>query len=285
MFACRALSCVRNSGLSSLPAALYDATLRSSYRATQRQITLAAHQRKCVRKSLTRRDLGCKLRVISPARYRAERRPTNPKDVSREYRLTLYMLPNTIRESLRSSLLGTTAEPYFERIVNLVRPAVSFTVCNATPCDDAISRMGGLPDVPTEWEWPVGPEGPLRFLAQVRLDELDGLYAASLLPPDGVLSFFFGPQLYGASNMNDCQIARVFHFASDKLHRATPPENAAVHPDFDLDPDDYWDMPVDNDHYATESFYEDIPSDEQREKIACDLIDAGAASGAMQLLG
>lgn len=194
------------------------------------------------------------------------------------------MLPTEFQKSLRTSLHGTTACAYFDRIVELIRPAVSLDICLDSQNDDVISRIGGAPDVPAGWEWPIGPEGPLRFLAQVQLEELFGLPAASLLPIAGVLAFFFGPELYGPSSSKDYQIARVYHFGSSSLSRATPPRDANIQPAFDLFPAEYWDMPTDDDHFATELFYRDIPADE-RETVACDLIKAGCSSGAMQLLG
>lgn len=51
------------------------------------------------------------------------------------------------------------------------------------------SRIGGLPDLPVEVEWPHA-ERPLAFLAQVNLSEIAPLDPTGLLPKHGILYFF-----------------------------------------------------------------------------------------------
>lgn len=53
------------------------------------------------------------------------------------------------------------------------------------------SRIGGLPDVPEGFEWPVYQGEPLSFIAQLRLSDLAALVPRGQLPKDGLLSFFF----------------------------------------------------------------------------------------------
>jgi hypothetical protein len=50
------------------------------------------------------------------------------------------------------------------------------------------SKLGGWPDLPPGFSWPFVKNEPLAFVAQVNLSELP---APSLLPRDGVLSFFY----------------------------------------------------------------------------------------------
>lgn len=57
------------------------------------------------------------------------------------------------------------------------------------------SRLGGLPDVPTGFAWPVGSTGePLVFVAQIDLAEVHAaeLPGAAALPERGMLAFFHG---------------------------------------------------------------------------------------------
>ena len=58
----------------------------------------------------------------------------------------------------------------------------------------ANSRFGGLPDVPTDFAWPLvdGVE-PMCFLAQINLAEFADFH--SDLPPQGILYFFYGPDI------------------------------------------------------------------------------------------
>jgi hypothetical protein len=55
-----------------------------------------------------------------------------------------------------------------------------------------MSKMGGMPDLPADIDWPTREGAPLEFIAQIALDEIAMLENAADLPPHGMLSFFFG---------------------------------------------------------------------------------------------
>src|SRR5262245_12847927 len=56
--------------------------------------------------------------------------------------------------------------------------------------DDQETRIGGLPLLPDEFDWPLGKDGePLGFLAQINLGNLPTNPLG--LPDSGLLSFFF----------------------------------------------------------------------------------------------
>jgi uncharacterized protein YwqG len=63
------------------------------------------------------------------------------------------------------------------------------------------SKLGGLPDLPEEFSWPVMGGGPMSFVAQVRLEEVAPLAPSGWLPQAGLLSFFYDQrqETYGAS--------------------------------------------------------------------------------------
>ncbi|MEL6105302.1 MAG: DUF1963 domain-containing protein [Planctomycetota bacterium] len=71
---------------------------------------------------------------------------------------------------------------------------------------------------------------------------------------------------------------------ADSLWDAEPPADASLHPASDLRPQQYWDLPIHDDHFATEPFYRTMDK-EERSSIAGDLLDAVPAAGAMRLLG
>lgn len=53
------------------------------------------------------------------------------------------------------------------------------------------SRMGGLPDLPLDTHWPtLENKYPMIFLGQINLKDLSSFSCASILPKDGILSFF-----------------------------------------------------------------------------------------------
>jgi hypothetical protein len=53
-----------------------------------------------------------------------------------------------------------------------------------------LTRLGGRPDLPTGTDWPQGPDGPLAFLAQFDLADVAHRCGPSVLPAQGLLSFF-----------------------------------------------------------------------------------------------
>ncbi|MBD8007492.1 DUF1963 domain-containing protein, partial [Bacillus norwichensis] len=55
------------------------------------------------------------------------------------------------------------------------------------------SRVGGDPDLPPDWEWPMTVDGQaMTFLAQLNLQDLVQHDSSAFLPKEGMLSFFVG---------------------------------------------------------------------------------------------
>lgn len=82
------------------------------------------------------------------------------------------------------------------------------------------SKLGGLPDLPVDTEWPFNKSDPLQFILQVNLAEL----SESPLPKKGLLSFFYGDQVWGMSE-EDKQGYRVLYFDSGAtLQRKSAPQ-------------------------------------------------------------
>jgi uncharacterized protein YwqG len=70
------------------------------------------------------------------------------------------------------------------------------------------SRFGGRAALPKDVPWPECDEGPLSFLGQISLKEIELTQAARLLPAGGWLSFFaLGDRVgAGAEGLKDCQV-------------------------------------------------------------------------------
>jgi len=82
------------------------------------------------------------------------------------------------------------------------------------------SRIGGIPDLPADFEWPSYKNEPLSFIAQVNLSELGPYEAAKELPDSGNLAFFYDSQQYvWGFDPNDALGFRVIHFKGDDLER------------------------------------------------------------------
>lgn len=52
------------------------------------------------------------------------------------------------------------------------------------------SKIGGVPDLPTEWDWPTYKHKPLAFLAQINLSQIPQAIDKNPLPDIGILYFF-----------------------------------------------------------------------------------------------
>ena len=63
-----------------------------------------------------------------------------------------------------------------------------------------MSKLGGMPDVPTNFVWPEWKGTPQSFIAQIRLDDAHAFDTDNVLPPRGMLWFFYdaSQQTYGA---------------------------------------------------------------------------------------
>jgi predicted DNA-binding WGR domain protein len=76
-----------------------------------------------------------------------------------------------------------------------------------------ITRLGGAPDVPAGFEWPVVFGVPLLFAAQFDLAEIARLQGDTLLPKRGLLSFFVYDKVSDDPGAPDyLEVGRVFHF-------------------------------------------------------------------------
>jgi uncharacterized protein YwqG len=89
-----------------------------------------------------------------------------------------------------------------QNVPGLVRPSIRLI---ARPVDESslafgVSKLGGLPDLSHGTGWPSGKGAPLSFVAQLRLEDVHNFTAASDLPAQGLLSFFYDAQqsTYGA---------------------------------------------------------------------------------------
>ncbi|MEI8254281.1 MAG: YwqG family protein [Deltaproteobacteria bacterium] len=127
-------------------------------------------------------------------------------------------------EMLKAAGLGKQAAV----ILAAARPAIVFV---ARPDSRAIippgtSRLGGAPDVPAGFEWPIVGGVALRFVGQFDLAEITALDVAKRLPAQGLLSFFVCDDVIdepGAPGY--AEVAAVHHFTGPPggLHRATIP--------------------------------------------------------------
>lgn len=74
---------------------------------------------------------------------------------------------------------------------DLARNAIQLVVTSDLPTTIGTSRLGGLPDLPDEIEWPTWNDVPLAFIAQINLAEAEPFDLEGCLPKSGMLYFFY----------------------------------------------------------------------------------------------
>lgn len=78
-------------------------------------------------------------------------------------------------------------------IEKLIKPSIR--VCSLLSDDEHLklgtSKLGGKPDLPPGFNWPVFEDSPLSFLAQLNLLDFKQYDTEGILPPEGMLYFFY----------------------------------------------------------------------------------------------
>jgi uncharacterized protein YwqG len=87
---------------------------------------------------------------------------------------------------LSSADPGTDARRIWRKMRALSQP----TLMLAPAVQEAFSKMGGQPDLPTDVEWPTGFDGPRAFLAQFDLAAVRTAGGPAWLPDTGALYLF-----------------------------------------------------------------------------------------------
>lgn len=110
------------------------------------------------------------------------------------------------------------------KIINLVEPCIRFSSQSAKETEPLKTRIGGDPEVPEGFSWPIWKDEPLGFLAQFNLGELPKVEGSNL-PTHGLLSIFNNQEAWGFEP-SDRGSTQVFWFEDlDKLSRTTPPKD------------------------------------------------------------
>ncbi|MEW5869915.1 MAG: YwqG family protein [Chloroflexota bacterium] len=92
-----------------------------------------------------------------------------------------------------SEVISASNLPHKEKLLGLVRQALYINRDAADPQsqEPGVSRFGGRPDLPPEFEWPKWQDKSLSFIAQINLSELPNIPDRGLLPETGMLFFFY----------------------------------------------------------------------------------------------
>lgn len=83
------------------------------------------------------------------------------------------------------------------------------------------NKLGGEPDVPPGFLWPMNKDRQLAFIAQINLSQIPEV-PAKTLPSRGILSFFYDDQVWGF-DPKDKDGFKVYCFADEPLERMKTP--------------------------------------------------------------
>lgn len=103
-----------------------------------------------------------------------------------------------LSENSKNKLERIVREHHFEHAMDYLQQSVrqGIRLSKKGPenyNDICASRIGGDPDLPANLEWPLDSSGTaMTFLAQLRLSDMVAVDESSLLPVNGMLSFFVG---------------------------------------------------------------------------------------------
>lgn len=114
-------------------------------------------------------------------------------------------------------------EPFADGLLQHVQFAVGLTPQRS---DDreipvGLNKLGGEPDVPPGFLWPMRKDRPLAFVAQINLGQIPAV-PESKLPSRGILSFFYDDQVWGF-DPEDKDGFKVYCFADQALDRIKTP--------------------------------------------------------------
>ncbi|WP_226537306.1 YwqG family protein [Fictibacillus halophilus] len=125
----------------------------------------------------------------------------------------------------RLSLYDIEDEFNAEDLLPLIQKAIGMKKKKGD-CEIGASKFGGEPDLPVGTVFPEYNDAPLTFLCQINLRELSHYESASVLPQEGMLSFFFEAiDLPFVEKMNDYNSWHVFYFkAEEELTRTSYPD-------------------------------------------------------------
>ncbi|MHB0999013.1 MAG: YwqG family protein [Armatimonadota bacterium] len=101
--------------------------------------------------------------------------------------------PLTSVEAFASSVRSAGISKYEDVLVNLCRNSIEISCkpVNEDELEIGESKIGGLPDLPSETAWPEFNNEPLSFIAQFRMSDTAKYDADHLLPETGMLYFFY----------------------------------------------------------------------------------------------
>ena len=95
------------------------------------------------------------------------------------------------REALRAKLVDVGLSRIADYVVDQAKPTILLQTTEYKDGPIGASRIGGAPDAPPNFEWPMWKDKPMSFLAQINLAELAEVGTPLEMPREGLLLFFY----------------------------------------------------------------------------------------------
>ncbi|MCA9038234.1 MAG: DUF1963 domain-containing protein [Planctomycetaceae bacterium] len=135
-------------------------------------------------------------------------------------------------ESLKKTIANVpSVAEHSEFILGLLKPCVHIRLSDG-PIEEAGSRFGGHPYLPTDFQWPNHEDGEYKFLGQINFAEIEDRPAS--LPDSGLLAFFYADDEEGEIFWGDDGYVLGFYWPSFDGHSlfdsptADVPESVAI---------------------------------------------------------
>ncbi|PFL19035.1 cytoplasmic protein [Bacillus cereus] len=98
-----------------------------------------------------------------------------------------------------------------EELINTVFPCVKVVPKQEETVAIGSSKMGGVPDLPDSFEYPMYKGNPLHFIAQFNLSDLQNVRMEHNLPKKGML-YFFSIENYFEEDVDPTKAGRVLYY-------------------------------------------------------------------------
>lgn len=132
-----------------------------------------------------------------------------------------------MREKLRELIHASGLSHLSDQLESLMLDSIRATtrrIDNESEIPIGASKLGGLPDFPTEIDWPLWNGIPLAFIAQINLAEAKFYDVDGVLPPVGMLYFFNdAEQPWGGSLKDRGRWKVIFYDEETKPERRIAP--------------------------------------------------------------
>ncbi len=135
-------------------------------------------------------------------------------------------MKSQILQLIQKNNLTDFADP----IIASIKPAIHILKVDSQAGVTGASRIGGLPDVPIDFQWGLWQDLPLSFLAQINCADLQGFASAKNLPNSGILYFFYDAieQPWGFDPIDRGSSAIIYHPSTKNLIPSSFPEGADI---------------------------------------------------------